>query len=94
MLSIQERVRNGIELLDARIPNWKTKIDINVIDVGNSYDKCPLGQIFGDFMLGIQELGISGRAKMFGFAFQEREYLEPEPLNQEWKRQLTNTGDV
>lgn len=83
--SISARVRDGIALLGDRI----SEIDIEKLDVVD-FVKCPLGQIFGSFWLGRQELDI--RPDEYGFDPYVGEPRENpniwEELNIEWKHQL------
>jgi uncharacterized protein YfkK (UPF0435 family) len=44
-LTVDERVAAGAALLDQILPGWEGKINIEVLDIGDS-DACILGQLF------------------------------------------------
>lgn len=50
-------VRNGIQLLDEKLPGWRGKFNGETL---STYDNetCVLGQQFGEYETGLRELGI------------------------------------
>jgi hypothetical protein len=46
--SYVRRVKRGVKLLDRKVPNWRSKIDLKEFDITHCA-KCVLGQILGDF---------------------------------------------
>ena len=44
-LTTEERVANGIEWLDANVPDWRTKVDKETLNIG-ACETCVLGQVF------------------------------------------------
>lgn len=53
-----EYVHNGTKLLDHVMPNWHKRINIETLDLGNR-QFCILGQLYGDYLLGLRALGLS-----------------------------------
>lgn len=73
------RVARGAALLDAKMPGWASRIDLNVLDLTSDY-ACVLGQLFSepqlldgvcraDYFLGTTVLGLRshGQAEQHGF---------------------------
>lgn len=48
MSTIEQRVDNGIAILDKNVPDWLSKIDLNTLDLGGN-SSCVLGQVVGGF---------------------------------------------
>ena len=49
---------HGIALLDERGPaDWRSKIDLNVLDMASS-STCVLGQLYGSYVMGQNPLGL------------------------------------
>lgn len=90
-------VKNGVEILDNHFGDrsWTKKIDLDNLDLG-SCGVCVLGQLFGDYTEGLDELGLSG-GHSYGFDASSGSYRE---LTAAWKEALgTNNvlvekGDV
>ncbi len=51
-----ERVKAGAALLDRKRPGWANKVVAGTLDMSEC-DRCVLGQIFGDFELGLRKTG-------------------------------------
>lgn len=49
------RVERGMAWLDAHVPGWLDRIDMETLDIGDC-DRCVLGQLFGSFDAGIFEV--------------------------------------
>jgi hypothetical protein len=45
---IVESVKRGVALLDEKVPDWRSKIDLATLDM-NDTDHCVVGQVTGDF---------------------------------------------
>lgn len=58
--TIQERVDRGAALLDAEIPGWVQRIDLDRFRM-SSCSRCILGQLFGSFENGLDELHLRSR---------------------------------
>lgn len=59
----ETQIRNGIRVLDAYYatrgqPDWKSMINLKMFDI-RQCKLCVLGQLFGDFYDGLDEVGIS-----------------------------------
>jgi hypothetical protein len=90
---IRDRVSNGVALLDERVANWRDRVCVGSLWI-ESADTCVLGQIYGDYDIGIEALNILGEGKQYGFSTYSRsstyglsEYAE---LQAEWVRVLTD----
>lgn len=59
MTDFATQINAGIKLLDSTTPGWREKIDLDQLDLG-SCSVCVLGQVFGDYDEGIDQLGVSG----------------------------------
>lgn len=67
---IPRNVERGAEFLDARIPGWEEKIDLDKLDLGSCCN-CIVGQLNpahtrireDRYWSGIKELGVRGEAK-------------------------------
>lgn len=58
-MSFTTLVAAGVDLLDTYDPKWFEKINTETLDMSNE-DDCILGQLFGDYSRGLDELGIYG----------------------------------
>lgn len=59
LAKLSTRVKRGAALLDARYPDWASRIDLDRLDVASSVD-CVLGQLHGyDSGLGAVALGFA-----------------------------------
>ena len=59
----------GAAFLDEHVPGWRTRIDLSTLDL-ESCENCILGQLFDDFMFGLEHLGLvnlPGEATRLGF---------------------------
>lgn len=102
MLTIQERVAQGVTVLDAAkdIPNWRSLIDLDRLQISN-YSNCILGQLFGDFGIGADALGLNDAdAKACGFDCTDAtsSLSEFPKLQAEWERVIgwpeTSTAQI
>jgi hypothetical protein len=66
MDAMQERVQRGIELLNAKVPGWVERINIDELNMAICA-RCVLGQLFEHFDRGRKELGIKGFEYTHGF---------------------------
>ncbi len=55
---LTEAVKRGVVLLDSKIKDWRSKINLTWLDM-NSSDTCILGQIYGSYYAGCEALGLS-----------------------------------
>lgn len=54
---MRERVRRGAEYLDERDPGWHRRINPDTLELGSG-DRCVLGQLHGEFRLGLGRSGV------------------------------------
>jgi hypothetical protein len=84
--AVHERVRRGAEYLDGSDPGWHRRIDPNALKL-ESGDRCVLGQLHGEFRLGL------GRSGMLSLSSAPRASLSPvahgfkcvEGVSDEWQ---------
>lgn len=57
MNEAQERVANGVALLDEHRPGWDRDVDLDNFKL-SSCDECVLGQLYGRYGVGIAALGL------------------------------------
>ena len=61
---LRERVAAGVNMLDQKVPGWDARIDphgLNIAHVGC----CVLGQLFGDYGLGLFKLHLDKKTDVF-----------------------------
>src|SRR5690606_23228961 len=80
-------IQDGLKLINQKNPEWFKKIDLDILDM-NSVDHCILGQVYGGYEKGKQEIGIDNGI-YYGFA-PEYAYRDPQKcsLTQEWKEAI------
>ena len=68
--TIAERVAKGAALLDGDCPGWFRRIDFDVFCI-ISPSKCIIGQVYGDWSIGTDQLGMYfDRAKQADHGFE------------------------
>jgi hypothetical protein len=55
---LEQRVQRGAQLLDEKVPDWRSKIDVERLDISDFRD-CILGQLFGSYRTGLREMGLA-----------------------------------
>lgn len=68
-MMFKEYVKRGVDLLDREIPNWRDKIDVEILNLRNT-KKCIIGQLYPDntFDDALEFIGIDWRiAGEYGF---------------------------
>ena len=66
-LYAEDQVRDGVAFLNTQVPGWRTRINLQVLDLRNNED-CILGQLFGGYEEGMHALGLSPAwASLLGF---------------------------
>lgn len=105
MLTIeQQRVSNGVALLDEHKPGWRDLVNVNTLDI-ESLENCILGQVFGGYIKGASALGISSAEcynatevqSSYGFDISPEEYQKDDvtqqlifmELEEEWVARIT-----
>ena len=84
-------VKKGMALLDAQVPEWRDRVDLDTLDISKPY-RCILGQVYADemaisFTLNGYEIGLRalsctdpiGHGYMFG------DFNSVGELQQTWK---------
>lgn len=56
-MKYQTEVKRGMELLDKLRPGWRAEIRVEHLALNCCFD-CVLGQVFGDYNIGIKRLGL------------------------------------
>jgi len=82
-------IDKGIALLDAKVPEWCTKMQLDHLKLENP-SSCVLGQVFGDYEHGLNTLKINGGAD-YGFAMSHADYDDIPaygPLTRRWKQRI------
>lgn len=91
-MNVQERVARGATLLDEHEPGWELKIDLGTLALESCY-QCVLGQLFGHFDEGVEELFLDkpmGSSVGYGFCGPLDGY---DRLNDEWTRVIKERLD-
>lgn len=81
-----ERVAAGAAFLNEVLPGWEKKIVLESLDI-NQWEECILGQLFGDFDKGCDQLGLSGgKCEKYGFwpAPEDMDAEDAHNLTREW----------
>jgi hypothetical protein len=100
---VDERIGKGIALLDERIPNWRERIDLTSLDLGDT-TQCVLGEVFAEnydpevyispFGYGIEYLGIAHNPSTYAFDNGiEGAYIPYRELTEAWKVALEGHVD-
>jgi hypothetical protein len=83
-MNAENRVARGAALLDPEEPGWFNRIDTDQLWMSRC-DTCILGQLYGDYTVGLRALGLTHRQAIDrGFMMGEGvNYLQ---LTNEWRR--------
>jgi hypothetical protein len=91
---VARRVRRGVNFLDVRMPTWRFRISRADFDMGK-WNYCVLGQLFGDYAPGREELELNeSEAEWYGFNITDEEinngdaWLARAILTEAWKAEL------
>jgi hypothetical protein len=94
---VKARVFAGAAFLDAALgTKWTKKVDAERLAISNG-EACILGQVFGDYSYGIDELELIDAdgnsltmARTLGFEQDKDNAVTYDLLDQEWKKLLRN----
>ena len=64
VLRLRERVQAGVNLLDQKGPGWDQRIDPHGLNIAH-LRCCVLGQLFGDYGLGLFKLNLDKKTEIF-----------------------------
>ena len=102
MLTVTERVANGVRLLDEKLPGWEKRVNLTTLEI-SSCKKCVLGQVFGYFSTGILSTTVLAANHGFGCCeslgdgpfsqFHPRREAAFAALTAEWKRVILERRD-
>lgn len=69
-INMKESVNRGAELLDRVMPDWRSKINVDTLNMGSPAD-CILGQLYGLYHEGLYKLGLTEGEDRFlnGFSY-------------------------
>lgn len=65
---MSDRVAAGAAFLDAQRPGWRDRVDATTLSMGSS-SRCVLGQLFGDYHVGIEALDVGGEGTSVDYGF-------------------------
>lgn len=104
MPTIEQRVSNGVALLDEHQPGWRDLVNVEILDI-ESLGDCILGQVYGGYIAGASALGISSAdvadattvQSTYGFDISQEEYAKDfvtqqlifAELEEEWTKRIT-----
>lgn len=94
MGTVAERVTRGAALLDEQRPGWRGRVAPDWLDI-RSGSACVLGQLFGDYVRGLERLGLEvGDGPTFGFNTipSARGPVSYDELRREWLAQLVRAA--
>lgn len=90
---ISPEVQAGAELLDEKISKWYWLIDLDTLDIADPTG-CVLGQLFEDYVTGLDTFDEIGRAAEYGFnAYGDGdrdEFEEYRSLTAQWREVITD----
>lgn len=96
-MSITKRIQRGMAFLDRKCPDWQYRVSLQKLNMRYA-QSCILGQLFGDYNVGVKKLKISdATAYKLGFLplcqrWWDLSCLFPLSmwrLNRNWRKQIT-----
>lgn len=90
-LTPQQRVANGIQLLNEKVPGWIDKINLEKLNILH-YWNCVLGQVIGGYNEGLRKFGLTQQEGIqHGFFADNVEHAtlyerDAQLLTEEWKK--------
>jgi hypothetical protein len=82
MTTIAARVAIGAALLDEELPAWPERVRPERLNMADCF-LCILGQIYGEYVAGLEALGILGVTPGTDAGFHDE---DPVALRDEWRR--------
>lgn len=82
----QKAAANGARLLDREKVDWARKIDLRRLDISSTLE-CPLGQVYGSYFTGWQELDLltADEREAHGFVAGPQHFPA---LNRAWRKEI------
>jgi len=90
-MTVQERVGNGMALLDAKRPGWYKEVDLKTLNI-DSCDKCVLGQLYGGYEEGVNKV-FPDYIGVWTHGFCPN-IFESSGLTEEWVKQIQARLDI
>lgn len=90
MVDVVQRAREGAKFLDKVEPGWYRKVNPLKLDMRSCVD-CVLGQLYGEFILGMETLmrrGLGYHFLWFGFATDELKHATFSGLTIAWSDEI------
>jgi len=93
-MHVNDCVETGIDLLDSEAPGWVNCIDLDTLDMSTT-GNCVLGQVYGDFFIGMAELFASDDPELaVRHGFETPDETDPscdyDALNEAWRTAIDN----
>lgn len=86
---LRDRVNAGVEKLDVLVPDWASRIDVELLDM-HSCSRCVLGQVFGHYAQGVAELEEYGAFNGGEWGF-DIDYAPADGLADAWLEESKHT---
>jgi len=64
----EARVARGVALLDEKCPDWRTRVNPDILDLHSDTD-CVVGQLYGSYPAGWPALGLTSRVQATRYGF-------------------------
>lgn len=87
MATVAERVQKGARLLDRTRPGWERLINLNDLRLESTCN-CVLGQLYGDYGKGVEELLHGDDYKAGNCGFNASGGIRYTALTREWLRTI------
>jgi hypothetical protein len=87
---VEKRIGRGVALLDEAKQDWRDAIHLRMLDV-QLRTQCVLGQVFGHYNRGLNELGLGHDREGAPFGFYAKDLFDDDEwkaLQDGWKREL------
>lgn len=93
---IRDHVDAGFALLNDSQPGWQSKVDLDDLNIDSTF-RCVLGQLYGNYRIGIADLGLENPWR-FGFTLSaaccELEYVPClGALGEEWRHRISEARE-
>lgn len=98
MKDFSAEVKRGVQLLNREVTDWYDLINLDLLDILHG-DQCVLGQLFGDYVDGLRELGLTAKESnahgfCFGYDLANYSYAGWADLTEQWKSAIRELRSV